>query len=61
MEFDVVNMQIESDMMDQLNTQDIKADDMDDYFNKIIGVYKDQFPDWQKQYAGTYGEGGTTE
>lgn len=54
MEFDLVNMQEESDMMDSLNTENVKAEDMDSFMNKIIGVYKEQFPDWQKEYEENY-------
>lgn len=54
MEFDLVNMQEESDMMDSLNTENVKAEDMDSFMNKIIGVYKEQFPDWQKEYDENY-------
>ena len=54
MEFDLVNMQEESDMMDSLNTENVKAEDMDSFMNKIIGVYKEQFPDWQQEYEENY-------
>ena len=40
--------------MDSLNTDNVKAEDMDDFLSNIITVYKEKFPDWHKEFEEDY-------